>query len=82
MTLLPSDGLSEDEAAVISEVSESTSESGGSIKGKLLDKLKALELLGKHLGMFTDKVQVEHSGSLSLQAEVRAALLERLAADG
>ena len=30
----------------------------------------------------TGKVQVEHSGSLSLQAEVRAALLERLAADG
>lgn len=82
VALLPSSELSEDEAAVISEVSESTSESGGSIKGKLLDKLKALELLGKHLGMFSDKMQVEHSGSLSLQAEVRAALLERLAADG
>lgn len=26
---------------------------------KLNDKLKALELLGKHLGMFTDKVQME-----------------------
>lgn len=27
-------------------------------KIKLLDKIKALELLGKHLGMFNDKVKV------------------------
>ena len=26
---------------------------------KTYDKLKALELLGKHLGMFTDKVKVD-----------------------
>ena len=26
---------------------------------KLTDKLKALELLGKHLGMFKEKVEVE-----------------------
>ena len=26
---------------------------------KVYDKLKALELLGKHLGMFTDKVKVD-----------------------
>lgn len=76
VTLLPSEGLTEDEAAAVCEVSQTFSDTGGSMKGKLLDKLKALELLGKHLGMFTDKVQMEHSGSLDLQAEVRAALLE------
>lgn len=32
-------------------------------KVKPHDKMKALELLGKHLGMFTDKV--EHSGSVT-----------------
>ena len=31
---------------------------------RFADKLKALELLGKHLGMFTDKV--EHSGSVTV----------------
>jgi phage terminase small subunit len=59
VTLLPSDELTEDEAAIVAEVSETTTESGGSIKGKRFDKLKALELLGKHLGMFTDKVQMD-----------------------
>ena len=29
---------------------------------KFHDKTKALDSLGKHLGMFTDKVQVEHVG--------------------
>lgn len=77
VTLLPSEGLTEDDAAAISEVSESTSESGGSIKGKLLDKLKALELLGKHLGMLTDKVQMDQTVSVNVfDEETRARLLE------
>lgn len=44
----------------------------------------ATEILDRTMGRpeTIGKVQVEHSGSLSLQAEVRAALLERLAADG
>ena len=33
-------------------------ESRGRIELKLNDKLKALELLGRHLGMFKDKVEV------------------------
>ena len=41
----------------------------------------ATEILDRTMGRpeTTGKVQVEHSGSLGLQAEVRAALLERLA---
>ena len=44
----------------------------------------ATEILDRTMGRpeTVGKVQVEHSGSLSLQAEVRAALLERLADDG
>ena len=40
-------------------------------------RVSALNLLGKHLGMFVDKMQVEHSGEMNLQAQVRAVLLER-----
>ena len=62
VTLTSSRDLSDDEAALVAEASETTSANGGSIKMKMNDKMKALELLGKHLGMFTDKV--EHSGSI------------------
>lgn len=34
-------------------------------KLKLLDKMKAIELAGKHLGLFTEKV--EHSGTVSIE---------------
>jgi phage terminase small subunit len=57
VTLLPSEGLTDDEAAIVAEVSETTSETSGSIKFKRFDKLKALELLGKHLGMFVERTE-------------------------
>ncbi|MGN1037877.1 MAG: terminase small subunit, partial [Mailhella sp.] len=44
-----------DAAASVGEVSVQ----GRNVKVKMLDKLKALELLGRHLGMFTDKVEAE-----------------------
>ena len=59
VTLIDSDDLSDDDAATIAEVSETTSESGGTIRGKRYDKVKALELLGRHLGMFTDNVKLD-----------------------
>lgn len=46
--------LTEDQAATVAEVSQSVTASGGSLKLKRHDKVRALELLGKHLGMFTD----------------------------
>lgn len=52
--------LTDDYAAIVSEVSESKSKDGGSLRLKLNDKMKALELLGRHLGMFKDRF--EHSG--------------------
>jgi phage terminase small subunit len=50
---------SEVDGAVIQEISESNK--GGMITHtvKLNDRMKALELLGKHLGMWTDKQQIE-----------------------
>lgn len=55
MRLRNSDDLTEDEAAIVSEVRETTTKDGGSMALKTHDKLKALELLGKHLGMFEKK---------------------------
>jgi phage terminase small subunit len=63
--------LTEDEAAIVAEVSEARSETGGSIKAKCYDKVKALELLGRHLGMFNDKLQVD-------MAITPAAILEKV----
>ena len=63
MTLRDSAGLSDDEAAVVLEVSETRTESGGGTrKVKLYDKVRALEMLGKHLGMFTERVEVAATG--------------------
>lgn len=44
---------------------ETLTQNGLSRKIKLNDRIKALELLGRHLKLFTDKV--EHSGSLTLE---------------
>lgn len=57
VTLISSDDIDDETAAAISEISQNTS---GGIKLKLHDKRAALVDIGKHLGMFTDKV--EHSG--------------------
>lgn len=56
--LRDSESLAEDDAAIVSEVSETITAAGGSLKLKTHDKVKALELLGKHLGMFKDKVEI------------------------
>lgn len=41
----------------LASASQTVATSGGSITVKLCDKIKALELLGRHLALFTDKVQ-------------------------
>ena len=43
---------------------EETTVTESVVKFKTFDKLRSLELLGRHLGMFKDKV--EHSGDVSL----------------
>lgn len=44
--------LTPDERAAVAEVSETTTEHGGSIRVKLHNKLDALEKIGRHLGVF------------------------------
>lgn len=56
--LVDSSTITDEDAAMVSEVSETVTEAGGTIKLKTHDKVKALELLGKHLGMFSDKVEL------------------------
>jgi phage terminase small subunit len=70
VTLRDSSELTDDEAAVVSEVSETTTESGGTIKVKRFDKLKALELLGKHLGMFVERKEISGPNGGAVKAEV------------
>jgi len=58
VALIDSDELTDDDAAMVAEVQETITQAGSSLKLKTHDKVKALELLGRHVGMFTDKVQV------------------------
>ena len=53
------------DGTVLQEISETLSEYGTSKKVKLNDRMKALELLGKHLGMFTDNVNL--SGKVGVE---------------
>lgn len=55
--LFDSDELDDDTAACISEISQTKD---GALKVKLHDKRAALEAIGRHLGMFKDRV--EHTG--------------------
>ena len=50
--------------------------SGYTKKYKWADKLRALEMLGKHLGMFTDKVHVE--GTVDTGSDKLASILAQL----
>lgn len=52
--LKDSETLSDADAAIVSEVSESISQSGSSVKVKLHSKLDALEKLAKHVGVYGD----------------------------
>lgn len=58
LKLKNSDELSDDAAALVAEVKETVSSTGGSLSLKTHDKVKALELLGRHVGMFVDKTEV------------------------
>jgi len=59
VTLRESSELTDDEAAMVAEVAETKTKDGGSIRLKTNDKVGALQLVGKHLGMFADRLKVE-----------------------
>ena len=50
--------LSAEQQAAVAEVSETTTQTGGTVRLKLHDKIGALEKIGRHLGMFKDIVEV------------------------
>jgi phage terminase small subunit len=52
--LKESSDLSEDDAATVSEVAQTATPNGTNVKIKQHDKVKALQLLGQHLGMFAN----------------------------
>jgi phage terminase small subunit len=56
--LVDSSELDENDAAAVAEVSETTTKDGGSLKLKTHDKVAALKLLGEHLGMFKQRVEL------------------------
>lgn len=58
--LIDSAELSDDDAAMVAEVSQTITKEGGSIRLKMHDKPGSLQMLGRHLGLFVDKV--EHTG--------------------
>lgn len=45
------------DTSLLQEASQSVNKEGVNVKIKMHDKLKALELLGKHLAMYTDKTE-------------------------
>lgn len=80
--LRPSTELSADEAAAVAEVSETVTASGGTMKLKTHDKVGALKLLGEHLGMFKQKVELtgKDGGPVATRSE-RDLTDEELAAE-
>jgi len=54
VVLRDSGGLTDDEAAIVAEASQTVTEAGGSIKLKLCDKLAALDKLARHVGLYQE----------------------------
>lgn len=76
-TALLMDKISDDDMAAIQSVKVKTfGEDGVEREVKLADKLKALELLGKHLGLFKDKLEVD--GSVRSELSALSGILKQL----
>ena len=54
----PTADLTTEKARAIESLTENTSARGSKVSIKLHNKLKALELIGRHLSMFSDKVEM------------------------
>lgn len=74
------DTLPEDTAAIQSVKVKTFGENGLEREIKMADKLKALELLGRHLGMFKDKVEL--SGALETEKTKLDDLIQQMRGGG
>ena len=63
------ENASEDDLACIQSVKIKPNEWGTEREVKLCDKKAALELLGKHLGMFKDKVELDADMELNIKID-------------
>jgi phage terminase small subunit len=82
VTVRPSSEITDDAARALQEIAQSIQvipQRGDAepiehhrLKVKRADRLRALELLGKHLGMFRERLEVEHRG-LTLEQLIRMA---------
>jgi phage terminase small subunit len=76
VTLKDSEEWTDDDAAAVAELAESTSKDGGSIRFKLHSKVAALDSLAKHLGMFKESEGDQGARHLHLhglnESELRA----------
>lgn len=79
VTLKESSELNDDDAAAIAEVSETRTEHGGTTRVKLVSKDRALELLGRHLAMFTDNIHHTPGVGTLTDEELDARIAELLA---
>ena len=70
VTLKSSAELTPEQAAAIAEVGETVTKGGGSTRIKRHDKVKALELIMRHLGMLNDKLNL--SGEINISALEKA----------
>ena len=72
--------LPEDTAAIQSVKVKTFGEDGLEREIKMADKLKALEMLGRHLGMFKDKLEL--SGGLDTEKTKLDDLLQQMRGGG
>lgn len=81
VTLKASTALTAAQTRVVGEISQTTSKDGGTVRFKLHSKVAALAHLGKHLGLFPDKVQIEIFTRLQHVRTMTDADLEALIAE-
>ena len=76
--LVDSEDWTDDDAAAVAEVAESTSKDGGSIRFKLHSKVSALDSIAKHLGMFVERSEVDVTMRVEALAAVATMTPEQL----
>lgn len=74
VTIKPTAQLTEDQRRTIASISEGPN----GLKIKFADKLRALELVGKHIGLFEERIRIEGSKPLE---DMTDAELEEIARD-
>jgi phage terminase small subunit len=78
LELLDSGSLGSERAAAIAEITETTTSRGGTVRVKLHSKLKALEMLARHVGLYDERpdeaVPAQENGRPVLSAELREKL--------